>query len=43
MADKDSGKINEITNFCEDQHKADLFFHEVYKLKPIPERLLGSA
>ena len=35
----DGGRIKEVTNFCEDQHKADLFFHEVYKLKPIPERL----
>lgn len=35
----ESGKIKEVTNFCEDQHKADLFFHGLYKLKPIPERL----
>ncbi|WP_243384087.1 nuclear transport factor 2 family protein [Geothrix alkalitolerans] len=35
----ESGKIKEVTNFCEDQHRADLFFHEIYKLKPIPERL----
>jgi ketosteroid isomerase-like protein len=35
----ESGKIKEVTNFCEDQHRADLFFNEVYKLKPIPERL----
>jgi ketosteroid isomerase-like protein len=35
----EGGKIKEVTNFCEDQHKADLFFHEIYKLKPIPERL----
>lgn len=35
----DSGKIKEVTNFCEDQHKADIFFYEVYKLKPIPARL----
>ena len=35
----EDGKIKEVTNFCEDQHKADLFFHEVYKLKPIPDRL----
>ncbi|WP_243288049.1 MULTISPECIES: nuclear transport factor 2 family protein [Geothrix] len=35
----EDGKIKEVTNFCEDQHKADLFFHEIYKLKPIPERL----
>ncbi|ELX09033.1 hypothetical protein Jab_2c10930 [Janthinobacterium sp. HH01] len=33
------GKIEEVTNFCSDQHKADLFFHEHYRLKPIPERL----
>jgi ketosteroid isomerase-like protein len=33
------GKIAEVTNFCEDQHRADLFFWEVYPLKPIPERL----
>ncbi len=36
----EDGKIKEATNFCEDQHKADLFFWEIYKLKPIPERLL---
>jgi ketosteroid isomerase-like protein len=36
----EDGKIKEVTNFCEDQHKADLFFWEIYKLKPIPERLL---
>ncbi|MEO8804789.1 MAG: nuclear transport factor 2 family protein [Burkholderiaceae bacterium] len=35
----ENGKIKEVTNFCEDQHKADLFFHEIYKLKPIPDRL----
>ncbi|WP_243322310.1 nuclear transport factor 2 family protein [Geothrix sp. SG200] len=35
----EGGKIKEVTNFCEDQHRADLFFHEIYKLKPIPERL----
>jgi len=35
----EAGKIKEVTNFCSDQHKADLFFHEVYKLKPIPDRL----
>jgi ketosteroid isomerase-like protein len=35
----EGGKIKEVINFCEDQHKADLFFHEIYKLKPIPDRL----
>ena len=35
----EGGRIKEVTNFCEDQHKADLFFYEVYKLKPIPARL----
>jgi len=35
----EEGRIKEVTNFCSDQHKADLFFHEVYRLKPIPERL----
>jgi ketosteroid isomerase-like protein len=35
----EAGKIKEVTNFCEDQHKADLVFHEIYKLKPIPARL----
>ena len=35
----ENGKIKDVTNFCEDQHKADLFFHELYKLKPIPARL----
>jgi ketosteroid isomerase-like protein len=35
----ESGKIKEVTNFCEDQHKADLFFHEIYRLAPIPARL----
>jgi ketosteroid isomerase-like protein len=35
----EDGKIKEVTNFCEDQHKADLFFHEIYRLAPIPARL----
>jgi ketosteroid isomerase-like protein len=35
----EDGRIKEVTNFCADQHKADLFFHEVYRLKPIPGRL----
>ncbi len=35
----ENGKIKEVTNFCEDQHKADLFFYEIYALKPIPDRL----
>ncbi len=35
----EAGKIKEVTNFCADQHKADIFFHEIYKLKPIPDRL----
>jgi hypothetical protein len=33
------GQIQEVTNLSSDQHKADLFFWEVYKLKPIPQRL----
>ena len=32
----EAGKIKEVTNFCADQHEADLFFNRVYKLKPIP-------
>lgn len=36
----EKGKIKEVTNFCEDQHQADLFFHALYRLKPIPDRLL---
>lgn len=35
----EGGKIKDVTNYCGDQHKADLFFYEVYQLKPIPERL----
>jgi ketosteroid isomerase-like protein len=35
----EAGKIKEVTNFCADQHEADLFFNRVYKLKPIPDRL----
>lgn len=35
----ENGKIKEVTNFCENQQKADLFFWELYPLKPIPERL----
>jgi hypothetical protein len=34
-----AGKIKEVTNFCENQQKADLFFREIYSLKPIPDRL----
>ncbi len=33
------GRIAEVTNFCEDQHKADQFFWDLYPLKSIPERL----
>jgi hypothetical protein len=33
------GKIKEVTNFCEDQHRADIFFNAVYALKPLPDRL----
>ncbi len=35
----EAGKIKEVTNFCADQHQADLFFWNVYQLKPIPARL----
>lgn len=35
----EGGKIKEVTNFCADQHLADLFFWKVYQLKPIPARL----
>jgi len=34
-----AGKIQDVVNFCADQHKADLFFWSVYQLKPIPARL----
>ena len=39
----EGGKIREVTNFCADQHKADLFFHEIYTLRPLPERLAPEA
>ena len=39
----EEGKISEVTNFCSDQHKADLFFHEIYKLRPLPDRLAADA
>ncbi|WP_176063025.1 nuclear transport factor 2 family protein [Anaeromyxobacter diazotrophicus] len=35
----EGGRIKEVTNFAADQHKADLFFWSVYRLKPIPDRL----
>jgi ketosteroid isomerase-like protein len=35
----ENGKIQEVTTFCEDWHKADLLLYEIYKLKPIPDRL----
>lgn len=35
----DAGKIRAVTNFCADQHLADLFFWKVYQLKPLPDRL----
>lgn len=35
----EDGRIQEVTNFCSDQHQADLFFWKVYALKPIPGRL----
>ena len=39
----ESGKIKEATNYCSDQHKADIFFNEVYRLAPIPDRLARDA
>jgi ketosteroid isomerase-like protein len=35
----EGGKIKEVTNFCEDQHLADIFFNTIYALKPLPDRL----
>lgn len=35
----ESDKIREVSNLSSDQHKADLFFWSIYKLKPIPDRL----
>jgi ketosteroid isomerase-like protein len=35
----EAGRIKEVTNFAFDQHKADVFFWTVYRLKPIPDRL----
>jgi uncharacterized protein len=35
----EDGRIKDVTNFAGDQHKADLFFWSVYKLRPIPDRL----
>lgn len=35
----ENGKIKDVTNFCADQHQADLFFWKVYQLKPLPHRL----
>lgn len=35
----EAGKIQEVVNFCADQHRADLFFWKVFPLKPIPGRL----
>ena len=35
----EGGRIREVTNFCFDQHAADLFFWSTYKLKPLPDRL----
>jgi ketosteroid isomerase-like protein len=34
-----NGRIQEVTNFCADQHRADLFFNSFYRLAPIPQRL----
>jgi hypothetical protein len=34
----EGGKIK-VTNFCENQHRADIFFNTVYALKPLPDRL----
>jgi uncharacterized protein len=35
----EAGKIKDVTDFCADQHLADIFFWKVYQLKPIPGRL----
>lgn len=34
-----NNRIVEATNFPGDQHAADAFFWQVYKLKPLPDRL----
>lgn len=33
------GKISEAAHLCSDQHRADLFFNTLYRLKPVPDRL----
>jgi len=35
----ENGKIKSMQNFPADQHAADAFFWQVYKLKEIPDRL----
>lgn len=35
----ENGKIKSMTTFPSDQHAADAYFWNVYKLKPIPDRL----
>lgn len=32
------GLIEEVQNFCYDQHAADLFYWKVWHLKPLPQR-----
>lgn len=38
----ENGKIKTMQNFPGDQHAADAFFWQVYKLKDIPDRLANS-
>ena len=38
----ENGKIKSMINFPGDQHAADEFFWNVYKLKDIPDRLARS-
>ncbi len=38
----ENGKIKSMQNFPGDQHAADAFFWEIYKLKEIPDRLLNG-
>ena len=35
----EGGRIKEVYNMCADQDTADQFFHAIYRLKPIPDRL----
>jgi hypothetical protein len=36
-----AGKVDRVVNLSGDQHQVDAFFWANFRLKPLPERLVG--